>query len=138
MATPTNTRAGWIAVTTRQPCAACGKGDYCTRTTDGLLCKCMRVESNRPIKQKDGSTAWVHVVADLGAPVIKSNAKQQTARLSRAEIELLLKRQKSALTTRRLGITAQQLGVSEKSLRAYGLPATGHRSSRRTSLSSTD
>jgi hypothetical protein len=57
-------KAEWARVTRRQPCVICGKGRYCTRTTDGTLAKCMWIGSDWPDKSEHGG--WIHkITGDL-------------------------------------------------------------------------
>lgn len=111
----------WTRVNRNQPCEACGKPDDCTRSGDGLIVKCMRVASDRKIQQSDGRTAYLHSVLKLGGTPVKSKPGKPPKRLTEKEIIALLKEHKTALSPRRLEITAKNLGVSEKSLLAYGL-----------------
>lgn len=55
-------KSTWIRVSRSEPCPICDRPDYCTRTTDGLAVKCMRVESDKPDKGPLGG--WVHQLAD--------------------------------------------------------------------------
>lgn len=48
----------WLRASRREPCAVCGKPDYCTRSADGTLVCCMRVESRWLSKNKLGG--WLH------------------------------------------------------------------------------
>ena len=63
----------WKRVTRAEPCPVCGKGDYCTRTTDGSAVKCMRVESEKAIE----SGGWVHVLEDPLPPAPKKKIKKK-------------------------------------------------------------
>jgi hypothetical protein len=45
----------WLRVSKQNPCAVCGKPDWCTYTHDGLAC-CMRVQSDRP----SPNGGWFH------------------------------------------------------------------------------
>lgn len=53
-----NRTAEWVRVTRSEPCKVCGNGTYCTRTNDGAVAKCMRVESAKPAKGDAGG--WIH------------------------------------------------------------------------------
>jgi hypothetical protein len=57
----TSSETTWIRVSRSEPCPVCDRPDYCTRTTDGLAVKCMRVESNQPAKKGPG---WIHHMTD--------------------------------------------------------------------------
>lgn len=51
---------GWRNVSRREPCPICGKPDWCGVTTDGAVCHCMRVESDRPCP----SGGWFHFLIE--------------------------------------------------------------------------
>jgi hypothetical protein len=58
---PTPARAtfrhdGWRNVSRSEPCAVCGKPDWCSRTGDGRLVLCQRVASERPCRRG----GWFH------------------------------------------------------------------------------
>lgn len=61
--------AEWIRVNRHEPCPVCGKPDYCTRTVDGTAARCMRVESEKPSKDKHGGVAWLHVLSNPLPPM---------------------------------------------------------------------
>lgn len=61
--------AEWARVTRHEPCAVCGKPDYCTRTTDGTAARCMRVESDKPSPDRNGGSAWLHVLSNPLPPL---------------------------------------------------------------------
>jgi hypothetical protein len=52
----------WKRVSRAEPCPVCGKPDYCGRTVDGLAVRCMRVESENEVKDKNGGLGWYHVL----------------------------------------------------------------------------
>lgn len=52
--------SSWVRVSKAEPCPVCGKPDYCTRTTDGTAIRCMRVESAKPVEDRNGSIGWLH------------------------------------------------------------------------------
>lgn len=52
----------WIRVSRAEPCPVCDRPDYCTRTTDGMAVKCMRVESDQIAPGKLGG--WIHQMKD--------------------------------------------------------------------------
>ena len=60
MADNDSSRSQWIRVTRREPCKICGKPDYCTRSADGVVSRCMRIESDRP-SQTGG---WIHRLSE--------------------------------------------------------------------------
>lgn len=52
--------SSWQRVSRHEPCPVCGKPDYCGRTSDGKAIRCMRVESSKPVKDRDGGVGWLH------------------------------------------------------------------------------
>ena len=114
---------GWVVATAANPCPACGNGHWCTRTKDGEVVKCQRRESARPIKQKDGSVAWLHLAGDLAAPPVgkRQVVKAERDRLKPKELEILLKQHRTAVNPQRLEKFAAEMGVSVRALKAYGV-----------------
>lgn len=62
----------WKRVSRKEPCAVCGKPDYCTRSVDGTAVRCMRVESDKTTSAKDGTMGWLHVLSNPLPPVTKT------------------------------------------------------------------
>lgn len=115
----------WVETRNDCPCPACGHGRHCTISEDGKFCMCRRgVESARPCKQKDGTTAYFHVVAQLnGAPVAGKigKAKDRRPRLAPPELANIIKSLQTALSPDRLTKIARKLEVSERALKTYGI-----------------
>lgn len=57
------TRA-WLAVTAIEPCSICGKPDWCSRSSDGSMDICRRMDrgDGRARKDKGGADYWVYRV----------------------------------------------------------------------------
>lgn len=55
-----HTRAPLVRVTEPDPCQACGKGDWCSRSADGAIALCMRVSEGSVRTAANG--AYVHVL----------------------------------------------------------------------------
>lgn len=51
---------GWRNVSRREPCPICQKPDWCGVTVDGVVCHCMRVESEHPCP----SGGWFHFLVE--------------------------------------------------------------------------
>ncbi len=51
--------AKWIRVTKREPCKVCGRGDWCGLSPDRTVAVCMRVKSDRPVR----NGGWLHRIA---------------------------------------------------------------------------
>lgn len=49
-------RKTWIRVKAKDPCAICRKPDWCTKSADGRVACCMRVQSDRPAR----NGGWLH------------------------------------------------------------------------------
>jgi len=54
------TSRGWRRVSRQSPCSVCGRADWCTFTSDGTAACCMRVESQRPLK----NGGWLHRLSE--------------------------------------------------------------------------
>ena len=54
----------FVRVRKDRPCGVCAKTDYCTRTVDGKLARCMRIKSEKESPGKDGSLGWLHKIGD--------------------------------------------------------------------------
>jgi len=67
----------WVRVSRAARCPICNGPDYCTRSADGKLIHCMRVESRRPSRSKLGG--WIHIL-DQPLPEIKIREKKQAER----------------------------------------------------------
>jgi len=53
------TKKTWLRVSRKRPCTICGKPDWCTFSADGRTACCMRVESDRPMR----NGGWAHVLS---------------------------------------------------------------------------
>lgn len=56
----------WIRVNPKSRCSICNKGDWCTYCPELGLAHCMRVQSDRPSRNKMGG--WLHKVGDSPIP----------------------------------------------------------------------
>lgn len=121
----TYTKRHWLPV--KGECPACGHRGWCTCSEDGEVVKCTRATSQRPVKQVDGTTAYLHLMAELpaGSKVIGLPKKQQAKQLTRPECEGLQKQFATALRPAKLTALSDALGVSERSLKAYGVGWAG-------------
>ena len=54
--------SAWRRVTRRDPCSICGRGDWCTRTEDGAIACCMRVEDGSFKVARNGG--YLHRLSD--------------------------------------------------------------------------
>ena len=101
----------WLRVTNNKPCPICQRNDWCTRTADGTLVRCMRVESDRACAENVGG--WIHALENPLEPEQPKPIK----RLTQQEVETLAKRffdHKKAVTVRET--LADKLGVTVASL----------------------
>lgn len=123
---PTST--GSIRTTKKAPCPIC-QGANCLIMPSKNAVVCLRV-SEGCAKRSDGTEivaknglGFVHRLD--GKKLTKQFAKlakaNQNRHLSPAEIKAILKRHKSDMSSHRLANAAKSLGVSEKSLRIYGI-----------------
>jgi hypothetical protein len=112
--------SGWVRF--RGACPACGHaGNWCTRTCDGQIIKCSRTESDRPIKQRDGSTAWLHRADRIGGTMPTVKAPPSPPRRSTAEWRGIIRQHQTAVNPKRLEAMAGTLGLSVRSLKLYGI-----------------
>lgn len=111
-------KAEWIRVSRSSPCPICGRPDYCTKTTDGAVAKCMRVESAKPAKGDGGG--WIHKCE--GAALIETTTIAKPAR--KIDQTALCKRVDQMRRARgifeALGELAERLGVSIEALERLG------------------
>ena len=106
----------WIRVSKRDPCPICGKPDYCTKTADGRLAQCMRVESDRPSKNRLGG--WLHwLTEDAGGLVLAPVKTYEKPKISYDEWTRIAKEAASHKHAKETRVTvAKELGVSYESL----------------------
>jgi hypothetical protein len=104
-----------------KPCLVCGrKSGHCTRSADGIVLKCNEVESDRPVKQKDGSVAYLHAATAInGSPLPRRPGKEAVPKLGRAELETMLKRFRTSINPARLKRFAEQMGLRVRSLENF-------------------
>lgn len=108
----------WHRINNRTACPCCGHKGHCTVAPNGDAIKCMRVQSNHPAK----GGGWMHPVPESAARMVQAMpTAKQPKRLTPKEIELLVKQQRTAVNPKRLIRFADSLGVSVKSLVAYGI-----------------
>ena len=55
----------WVRVSKKRLCPICEKGDWCGVTADGMFACCMRVKTDRPVK----NGGWLHRLTDSPRPV---------------------------------------------------------------------
>ena len=118
-----STSSGWIRVSKAAPCLVCGKPDFCTITADGAVCKCTRIESERPIQNRDGQPSWLHVACKLGTyDLAKANRPAaMVPRLKLSEVKTKIKEFRQNMTKARLTQCAHNLGLPERSIEAFGV-----------------
>lgn len=109
--------SGWMRLKT---CLICGHAGYCTISGDRKVIKCMRAPNSHPIKQKDGSPAWIHP-ADAASQNVPARKVKDVPRLKTKEVAELVKRHQSELTAKRLDPFAKAMQLSVGSLKAYGI-----------------
>ena len=103
-------------------CQVCGHAGYCTRTSDGLVIKCMRAPNDKPVKQKDGATGYLYKTTELGGgklPPLPA-AKAPPVRTV-TEWKLIVKRHQSSINPKKLEACAARLGLSVRALKLYGI-----------------
>jgi hypothetical protein len=125
-APPTIARTRWVETSEKCKCPACGHARLCSVSEDGAYAICRRgVESRRPVKQKDGQQAYLHVVRECAGPSPAAGsigkAKKKAPKLTPPELKNLIKQHQSALSPDRLKRYADRLGVSERALKEFGI-----------------
>lgn len=123
--TTTRKRTGWAECSKAHPCAGCGHTDgWCSVSADGTASLCRRgAESAHPVKQKDGSTAYLHATAAGAAAAGRAKpaeAKPRPDRLKETELRRILKAHRLALSSGRLAACARSLGLDESALVKFG------------------
>lgn len=73
----------FVRVTKSEPCKICGKPDWCSRTTDGAVAGCMRIEDGAfTTKDTDAGTAYYHRLIDddgTGTGYVHPSHKRKSA-----------------------------------------------------------
>ena len=111
--------SGWVRVSKRAPCPTCGKPDWCSVAADGSAVCCMRVESDRRLR----NGGWLHRLGQdlLGAPVATYQKPRPPRRYLSAEtIGKTWARWAAATHDGQAAGLGQRLGVTRKALRALG------------------
>lgn len=106
----------WERVSKRNPCAICGRGDWCT-VTDGACC-CMRVESDRPLK----NGGWLHKTENR--PSIRQ-FKPRLPEPPSIDPTILLADWGKRTTPAQIVQHAEQLGVDPLALKELGAVWSG-------------
>lgn len=119
----TRTKTDWRETSKSTPCFGCGKHGYCSISADGTKCLCRRgATSEFPVKQKDGSTAYLHGPGSGNTPTIPiGKAKASRPKLTPAVLQGHLKQCRTALSPDRLTKAAASLGLITESLQKYGV-----------------
>lgn len=104
----------WIRVSRTESCLVCDKPDYCTRSADGALAHCMRIESNKPAS-KGG---WIHRLVDPLPQVVLPD-KKPTPKIDAAAAARTMYRSSQASAKR--AALANQLRVTVRSLELLGV-----------------
>jgi hypothetical protein len=75
----------WVRVTRKRPCPQCGKPTWCLLTADGNRALCMRVESDKPTRNR----GWLHILSEstdfrpkpITRPIVHSHPPAEPVRL---------------------------------------------------------
>ena len=105
----------WRRVSKRQPCPVCSKPDWCTVTADGSAVCCMRVASEKPLRN-DG---WLHRLTsdDWHRPRVRRIELPAWERSPVRDFGELSAQYEAAAGDSTVAWLAAQLGVSAESLR---------------------
>jgi len=107
------TKAEWVRVTRSQPCIICGKPDWCGVSADGALVCCMRVKSDRPVR----NGGWLHRIAATPPPRPPCRVYVPASPEPQRDWPALLERWASRTAAADFARLAHLLGVSAASLR---------------------
>ncbi|MBM4019812.1 MAG: hypothetical protein FJ288_16075 [Planctomycetes bacterium] len=115
--TTTATETTWLRVTRREPCRICGRGDWCGVSEDRTVAICMRVKSDRPVR----NGGWLHRTAAAVPPPrppcrVYVPAHPEPER----DWQALLERWARRTSPAQRGWLAHILGVSAPSLQRLG------------------
>ncbi|MBN2582548.1 MAG: hypothetical protein JXL80_05725 [Planctomycetes bacterium] len=96
----------------------CGRGDWCGVSSDGTAAVCMRVESDRPVR----NGGWLHRLTDATSYVVEREARRNPhdADPPRPDFDRLHRRYLADTSDARLEQFAVMLGLSTASLRRLG------------------
>lgn len=103
----------WVRVNKEFPCPICGKTDWCCVTPDGKLCNCMRIESDKLLK----NGGWLHKLDGDTKP--KCYLPKAKAKVANVNFYKLAKDYFCGLAT--ANPLAEKLGISENSLQRLRL-----------------
>lgn len=107
----------WLRVSKAEPCAICGKPDWCGVAADGQVAICMRTASAHPA----ANGGHVHRLRERDEPLPLRRVR--TIRVAPAPTDLghLARQYQAALSLDRLDALARQLGLHADALRAVGV-----------------
>lgn len=111
------TEAPLQRVTRKHPCPVCGRPDWCSVTTDGALCVCMRLAEGS--RKRSANGGFVHVLrgdrrwrSRPQARVIRAGASEPC----RADLDRLARQYRQAVGGPALQGLADSLGLTSESL----------------------
>ncbi len=107
-------KSKWIRVTKKSHCPKCDHDSWCTVCPDLELVLCMRVESNRPSRNRMGG--WLHPIGS-GKQIPKQSVREEPPRIDAGAIMKSFSDKKWPEMQIRF---AQSLGVSLAALSAIG------------------
>ena len=114
----------WVRVSRREPCEVCEKPDWCTRTADGAVACCMRIESAKPLR----NGGWLHHLRDPADRRSRRRTRRvplQERQETDADFGRLAERYEKAVDPDALARFAADLGVSPNSLFRLRIGWTG-------------
>src|SRR5262245_17622546 len=111
---------GWSRVFPTTPCPICRRPDWCSVSSDGDVCKCMRIQegSFQTIHQDDGQTGYLHRLREAAAMPTPTRNLADPATRHRVYTALLAKLSLS---------TEHRENLQRRGLSAANILATGYR-----------
>ena len=114
---PACTATKWVRVTRHRPCPICQKPDWCGVSADGEVACCMRVQSDRPVR----NGGWLHRIAAAPPPAPPRVYVPEAERLHPRDWLAILASYGRGTRDRDLRRVAGKLGVSGESLGRLGV-----------------
>ena len=110
----------WKRVSIKHPCPICHKPDWCVVSSDGVVCVCMRVKSDKPTR----NGGWLHLLRDNSTQRCKKTIRRTVTVQSSTpqhDFAAMAAQYAAAVQQEQLAALSQELCVSVKSLQRLGI-----------------